>query len=81
MTTMFKSGLFNVTMTDEEVKQMYEDIQFLEEAMLVVLNPDLPSDLSFNYEQAVTYLKEYFENHKGYSQEFIKSVFENQTQK
>jgi len=62
-------------MTDEQVKEMYEDIQFLEEAMLVVLNPDLPSDLLFNYEQAVTYLKEYFEKHKSYSQEFISKVF------
>lgn len=71
----FKSGVFDVTLSSDQAKEMYEDVQFLEEAMLIVLNPDLPSDLSFTYEQTITYLKEYFEKHKSYSQDFIKKVF------
>lgn len=71
----FKSGIFEVTMTEEEVKKMYEDIQFLEEAILKVLNPELESDLTYSHEEAMKYLKEYFMEHKGYSQDFIKLLF------
>jgi nucleosome binding factor SPN SPT16 subunit len=71
----FKSGLFDVTMTEEEVKKMYEDMQFLQDAILMVLNPELKGDLMYTYEEAMEYLKGYFMNETNFSKDFIKAVF------
>lgn len=71
----FNTSVFEVTLTKDEVKKMYEDIQFLEDAILTILKPELKSDLPFTPEETRKYLKEYFMEHKGYSQDFIKSVF------
>ena len=71
----FKSGLHEVTMDSDEVKKMYEDLHFLEQATLSILSEGIESDLDFDRETALKYLKEYFLKDSGYCNDFIKLVF------
>jgi hypothetical protein len=73
-----KSGLFEITLKKEEVKQLYEDNQFLRDAILSVLNPEVAdkSDLPFDSKTYLSYLKTYFyEKQYGYNAEFIEQIF------
>jgi hypothetical protein len=73
-----QTGMFEVTLSKEEVKELYEDTDFLEQAILAVLNPveAAKSDLRFAPEQYRELLKVYFlEKDRGYSIEFLKKIF------
>lgn len=77
-TITFHSGLFDVSMTSEEVRQQYEDIQFLEDSVLMLINPDVAaqSDMYFSNELRRQYIKEYFtEKPRGYNMDFINNIF------
>ena len=63
--------------TEKELEKEIEDLQFLKDAFLVLLNPKVTegSDLPFNKAQVIEHAREIY--NWGYSQEFINRVFNN----
>jgi hypothetical protein len=76
-TITFHSGLFDVTMTADQVRQMYEDVQWLEDAVLSLLNPSVAekADLPFTNKTYKEQLEYYFSERKHYNQDFITNIF------
>jgi len=71
----FESGINNVTMNVEQVKRMYEDISFLEDAILSILDKSEKNDIPLKRADYIKYLNEYFMKNGNWSEDFIKQVF------
>lgn len=62
----------------KDLQKDLEDYQFLLDSVLVLINPKEAekSDLSFDKETTIEYIKQMFEeNNRGYSKEFLKNIF------
>lgn len=67
-----------LTITVEELSQALNDLDFLSQSALVLLNPKAAqdSDLPYDLETTKSYLKDYYsENKDNYATEFIQSIF------
>lgn len=70
------TNAISIEYTQEELEQEIRDLMFLRDSVLILLNPKEceKSDLPFDYDTTVKYLKEmYLES--NYCKEFIKNVF------
>lgn len=75
---VIKNGIGTLHYTVDELKKMLDDLTFLKDAFLVLLNEKVTdkSDLPFNKEQVLKFAKEMYDN-SNYSQEFIDECFNN----
>ena len=73
-----KEGIGVRTYTDDELKEELNDLSFLRDAFLVLLNEKVTekSDLPFGKTDVIKYAKEMYDK-SGYSQDFINECFEN----
>jgi len=63
-------------MKREQISKLLKDVSFLEDAMLVLLNPDYCKDcwdIPFSYNEVLIKLKEYLLNSQ-YAKEFIEEL-------
>lgn len=67
-----------VTLTKEQVEKMFSSIQLLENAALSLVNPEIIDshwDFDLNSKEYKEELLKYFLDKKGWSNDFIKTVF------
>lgn len=71
-----KHSLGHVEYTSDELKKDLDDLEFLRDAFLVLLNEDetAKSDIPYSKEDAIKYAKEMYIN-SNYSNEFIEKCF------
>lgn len=71
-----KHPMGTITYTEEELEQELEDLRFLRDAFLVVLNPSVceESDIPFSRDDASTFARQMYDR-LNYSQEFINECF------
>ena len=71
-----KHQMGTITYTEEELEQELNDLQFLRDAFLVVLNPDAceKSDIPFSRDDMLTFARGMYDR-SNYSQEFINECF------
>jgi len=76
-TIVVKTGLGYLEYTQEELQQELNDLSFLKDAFLVILNEDATkgSDLPFNREQVLKYAREMYEE-ENWNKEFIDKCFD-----
>lgn len=75
----FKTSVFEVTLKKEEVKDIYEENEFLKDAILVLLNPKVAdeSDIPILSKDVKNDLKHFFMNKSNtYNKEFLEQIFE-----
>lgn len=59
-----KSGLFDVTLTKEEVTKLYEDTMFLEDITEILLNPELLNSWDYPY-NTIEEVKQAYKEYKA----------------
>ena len=71
-----KHSMGTVEYTEEELEQELEDLRFLRDAFLVVLNPGVceDSDIPFRRDDMLTFARQMY-GRLDYSQEFINECF------
>jgi hypothetical protein len=71
-----KCGIGVIEYTQEELQKEIEDLNFLRDAFLVLLNSDVTkkSDIPFSKEEVLKYAKEMYSK-TNYSKEFIDKCF------
>lgn len=71
-----KVGMGVLTYTKEELEQEINDLYFLRDAFLIILNPEVTgkSDLYLNKVDAIKYAKEMYDK-LSYNQDFIDKCF------
>ena len=74
-TITFKSGLFEVTMTEEEVKKLYEDMTVMTDAYLVLLAKKDLFDVPHSPEDCKKYAREIIEENGGWNKDFLNEIF------
>ena len=74
-----KEGIWEIDLSTEEVQEIYNDVVFLRNAVLSLLNPTVANaaDLPYNTDQYKQLLKDYFlkERDLNYNKEFLQSIF------
>ena len=71
-----KHPMGTITYTEEELVQELDDLLFLRDAFLVVLNPEAceKSDIPFTSDDMLTFARQMYDR-LNYSQEFINECF------
>lgn len=71
-----KYSMGTVEYTEEELRQELEDLEFLRDAFLVMLNPEAceKSDIPFSDDDMLIFAREMYDR-LNYSQEFINECF------
>lgn len=71
-----KHPMGTVEYTEEELEQELDDLLFLRDAFLVILNPEAceESDLPFGRDDILTFARQMYDR-LNYSQEFINECF------
>lgn len=75
----FTFGIWNVSLTEEEVISLYKDHLFLQDAVLAVANPSLIDkswDFAFSADEYKQKLKEFFKTTGDWNTDFIEECFE-----
>jgi len=78
-----KVGLFIHELTKEEIAEALEDLSFLENSVLVLLNPEFCEksfDIPYDKKTTIQYLREYFERRPNWCEDFIAKVFNGSVQ-
>ena len=73
-----KSGLYEIELTTEDVKRIYEQNEILKDAALLFLNKEEAEknwDIHMSYEEAKDLTREILIK-SGYNKEFLEKVFE-----
>lgn len=73
-----KIGIGTIVYTDQELRKEIEDLIFLRDAFLTLLNPEVceKSDLPFDLQDTLKFAKEMYQESTTYSQDFIERCFE-----
>jgi hypothetical protein len=74
----FESGVQIITMNEKEVKKLYEDVQFLEEVIISLLNPEFfnrSSSFATSSEDIKFELRRYFNEKTSFNKETIYKAF------
>ena len=74
-TITFKSGLFEVTMTQQEVKKLYQDMEVMTDAYLVLLAKKELSDVPHSPEDCKKYAREIIEENTNWNKDFLNEIF------
>ena len=70
-------GLGIVKMNSESIQKALNDLNFLEDSILVLLNPEKCQkclDIPYDLQQTILYLKDYFNNSR-FDKSWVKEVF------
>ena len=72
-----KTGIGHIEYTEKDLSKEIQDLYFLKDAVLTLINPKVAekSDLPFDKEQVLKYLKEMFLDTGGYNKDFINKIF------
>lgn len=73
-----KCGIYIHELTKEEIGKQIQNIDFLNRAVLMLVNPEFVAKTDaadFDSKTYMKYLKEYFLEETNFSKDFIESVF------
>lgn len=80
-TVKFKSGILEIELDGEQVKEMYEDNEILRDACIIFLNEEAANknwDIYMDMEESKKCVKEILIK-KGYNLKFLEEVFSDKT--